>query len=115
MIIKPLVKTLNDYLTEALSPEEIQRLAELGLKTPLKDIFDIGQAIEERMIMDAEVQRLYAEFKARLVALCSEFKEEYEYDEDDMFSAADNIWSAATSDNDSLSVAVADTIFDELT
>ena len=112
--MKAIVKTFHNYLNEELSPEDTRRLGSIGLKTQLNSDREITDAINDLFWADSDAHRFYAELKARLVALCTEFKEEYEYDEADMYSAVVQALHYARDKEGSLSTVIADTLFEEL-
>lgn len=87
----------------------------IGDKTELDGMGAVVDALNDHFWGDQEVRRLYGELKARLVTLCGEFKDQYEYDESDMYAAAEQFVEYARDSSDSLSTVIADTLFDELT
>ena len=116
MNMKPLVKTFHGYLAENLSPEEERELDSMGFsnKTQLEQIDDISDAIEDRMIMDAEVRRLSAELESRLQTLCSEFKRDYEYSDEIMSETSDQLDEWARDNGRILDAAVATAVYTHL-
>ena len=112
MSMKPLVKTFHGYLTENLSPEEEGELDSMGFsdKTPLDDTSDIIDALNDHLYGDAEVQRIAAELKSRLSTLCEEFSQKYEYSDDYMSAASEQLSDWAYDDGDTLSIAVANAV-----
>ena len=115
MSMKPLVKTFHSYLNEELSPEEQRELDSMGFsqKTQLDGMDEVVDALNDHFWGDEETKRLYLELKARLVALCDEFRNQYRYSESDMYSATEQIVEYSRDDSDSLSTVVADTISEE--
>ena len=110
------LKRFSQYLKES-NEEDQEELRSMGIgdKTELDGMDAVVDALNDHFWGDQEVHRLYRELKARLVTLCGEFKDQYEYEDRDMYAAAEQFVEYARDDSDSLSTAIADTLFDELT
>lgn len=116
--MKPLIKTFGGYLNESdeLSPEDQQELGSMGFsdKTPLDNSSDIIDAIKDRFYGDEEVRRLSAELMSRLRTLCEEFSQEYDYSDEHMVSASEQLSDWAYDGGDTLSNAIANAVYQNL-
>ena len=110
------ISNFKTYLKES-NEEDQEELRSMGIgdKTELDGMDEVVDALNDHLWGDQEVKRLYRELKARLVTLCGEFKDQYEYNDRDMYAAAEQFVEYARDDSDSLSTAIADTMFEELT
>lgn len=110
------LKRFSQYLKES-NEEDQEELRSMGIgdKTELDGMDAVVDALNDHLWGDQEVRRLYGELKARLVTLCGEFKDQYEYEDRHMYAAAEQFVEYARDDSDSLSTVIADTLFDELT
>lgn len=113
MSMKPIVKTFNGYLAENLSPEEEGELQSMGFsdKTPLEDSRAIIDAINDHLYGDEEVRRLAAELNSRLQTLCEEFSQKYEYSDEAMSDASEQLSDWAHDGSDTLSFAIAGAVY----
>lgn len=117
MSMKSIVKTFNGYINEELSPEEAGELHSMGFsdKTQLAGSRDIIDAINDHLYGDEEVRRLSAELKSRLQTLCEEFSQKYEYSDEAMSAASEQLSDWAHDGGDTLSFAIAGAVYRHLT
>lgn len=107
------LKTFKGYVSENLDPEEVERLSTMGLKTKL-DEDEVFDTVRDHLMDDAEVGRLWAELEARLKTLCAEFKEQYEYSEDSLYSAAEQLREYGQDNYDSFETLISDAVWNNL-
>ena len=95
------LNTFNRFINEG-SDDHQEWLNRQGMsKTTLSDSKEIEEKIDELIFGDEELKRLLSAAETRLAELFSKFEAEYEWDEFDMYAAAESWREYRIEGNDS--------------
>ena len=102
------LKSFNGFVRES-SDEDQKELMGMGFgdKLQLEDPSEIMDAVTDHFNGDDEVMQLVQKLEARLTVLMEEFEQKFEYDENEMYAAAETYTEYERDSDPSIGGAIA--------